>query len=365
MNSMDKKLFITISLLLSLCSCSNNVSTSSINDSSSNIDYSKFTRVIACSDYQAENGHNKSQENVWDIMAQMENDGIEYADAFFCCGDYDYNYTDSINGIKSLQETMSYYVEEENMIFVQGNHDNVLPGMDNIAKTGDNSPESNEYGVFVINEDDYMWYNNSEVRVKTLALQLQNYINSKLEENYTRPIFILSHLALNYSMRTFEDGDGVYAKYIFDILNEAGAKGLNIIFMYGHNHSNGWDDYLGGASVFLNKGDLILISDYSKKDFSEHKLNFTYMTAGYVGYYRDVNEGADTTLSMTVMDIYYDKVIFNRYSKDGKSDLKACGVRNEYKEESAYNPNETVYPSPQTSQISKIVESTPINIFKK
>ena len=46
-------------------------------------------------------------------MAQMENDGIEYADAFFCCGDYDYNYTDSINGIKSLQETMSYYVEEE------------------------------------------------------------------------------------------------------------------------------------------------------------------------------------------------------------------------------------------------------------
>ena len=60
--------------------------------------------------------------------------------------------------------------------------------------------------------------------------ELEEYLNDKIKESYTKPIFVLSHLALNYSMRTFFDGDGQYAKYIFDVLNEAGKNGLNIVY---------------------------------------------------------------------------------------------------------------------------------------
>lgn len=361
-----KKIILSF-LIVFLSSCTNSVSSSSVisSSSSSSIDYSKMTRVVACSDYQDDRGHLKSQENVLDILMSMEDNGVDEMDGFLCCGDYDYGYEDSINGISSLKDVMSYYVEEENMAFAQGNHDEILVGTNGLAKSGDNDPLSNEYGVFVINEDDYMWYNNNASTIKNTAYRLQNYLNEKIEEHYNKPIFILSHLALNYSMRTYYDGDGQYARFIFDVLNEAGNKGLNIIYLFGHNHSNGWDDYLGGSSVYLSKGDSILVAEYSKEEFNEYTLNFTYLNAGYVGYYRDVNEGADTTLTMTVFDIYYDKVIINRYSKNGLHLLKSMGVTNTYKNETQYEPNLKEYPSPQTNILEKNISDTKIDIISK
>ena len=362
---MRKTLFSLIVLFLT--SCSNNLSSSMVAplSSSSNVDYSKMVRVVACSDYQDDRGHIKSQENVLDILMSMEENGIDEMNGFLCCGDYDYGYEDSVNGIASLKDAISYYIEEENMVFAQGNHDEILSGTNGLAKSGDNDPISNEYGVFVINEDDYMWYNNNALTIKNTAYKLQSYLNEKIEEDYNKPIFILSHLALNYSMRTYYDGDGQYASFIFDVLNEASNLGLNIIYLFGHNHSNGWDDYLGGSSVYLTKGDSILIADNSKEEFSERILNFTYMNAGYVGYYRNVNEGADTTLTMTVFDIYYDKVIINRYSKDGLHLLKSQGVTNVYKNETQYEPNIKEYPSPQINILEKNIANNIISIIPK
>lgn len=291
-----KKIILSF-LIVFLSSCTNSVSSSSAFSLSlsSSIDYSKMTRVVACSDYQDDRGHLKSQENVLDILMSMEKNGIDEMDGFLCCGDYDYGYEDSVNGISSLKDAISYYIEED----------------------------------------------------------------------YNKPIFILSHLALNYSMRTYYDGDGQYARFIFDVLNDAGNKGLNIIYLFGHNHSNGWDDYLGGSSVYLSKGDSILVAEYSKEKFNEHTLNFTYLNAGYVGYYRDVNEGADTTLTMTVFDIYYDKVIINRYSKDGLHLLKSKGVTNTYKNETQYEPNLKEYPSPQINILEKNISDIKIDIISK
>lgn len=312
-----------------------------------------ISRVFACSDYQAERGHFSSEENLLEVLVKIEEDGKDYADAFFACGDYDYEYTDSKAGIETLKNAMSYYVDEENMYFVQGNHDELIPGSDGLNASGNNDPEDGKFGVFIINEDDYMWYNNDEDAIKNIANELEEYLNDKIKESYTKPIFVLSHLALNYSMRTFFDGDGQYAKYIFDVLNEAGKNGLNIVYLYGHNHSNGWDDYLGGASVYLPKGDNILIAENTKHSFLSYSLNFTYMNAGYIGYYRNVNEGADTALTMTVFDIYEDEIIINRYSEDGIHNLKSCGVRNIYKSEKLYDPNETIYTSPQSVKLEE------------
>ena len=81
---MKKVLLVLIVSLFSLCSCNSNVSSSSNSSSSSIIKTDEeFTRIIACSDYQAEQGHFSSGENLYEVMSKMEEDGVDYADAFF------------------------------------------------------------------------------------------------------------------------------------------------------------------------------------------------------------------------------------------------------------------------------------------
>lgn len=146
------------------------------------------------------------------------------------------------------------------------------------------------------------------------------------------------------------------------MLNAAGAKGLNIIFLYGHNHSNGWDDYLGGSAVYLKKGDKILIAQNDKRAYQEKTLNFTYMNAGYTGYYSNVN-GADAALTMSVFQITDHEVTITRYDKNGVHDLKSAGVTNAYKNEAVnggYAPDPTVYPSSQEVVLSEVTDTTPI-----
>ena len=161
-------------------------------------------------------------------------------------------------------------------------------------------------------------------------------------------------------MRTKNDGDGMYANYIFDVLNEAGSYGLNIIFLYGHDHSNGWDDYLGGSSVYLAKGDGINIAQASKTDFAEEILKFTYMNAGFTGYYENHN-GADDVLTMTAFTITNDTVQVERYDVKGKHSLKSSGVTNSYKNESGYAPNTTVYDSPQNIALDTVTPPVTVN----
>jgi hypothetical protein len=147
-------------------------------------------------------------------------------------------------------------------------------------------------------------------------------------------------------MRTANDGDGMYAKLLFDVINSAARKGLNIVFLYGHDHSNGWDDYLGGASVFLKKGDSILIAQNSKTEYKSETLAFTYMNAGFVSYYNDHN-GADSTLTMTVFRIKGNELSISRFSANGLHLLKSKGITNTYKNETGYLPDLTEYQSPQ------------------
>ena len=69
----------------------------------------EFSRVIASSDFQGERGHLNSEENLLEVMAMIEEDGIDSADAFFACGDYDYEFNDSRNGIELFKNAMEYY----------------------------------------------------------------------------------------------------------------------------------------------------------------------------------------------------------------------------------------------------------------
>lgn len=317
------------------------------------------TTVIAGSDFQNPNGNEAGAQTVTSILTKMQNADYTKADGFLFCGDYDYstvnNQTRTEAGITALKKAVTgtySTLADDRMVLVEGNHD--AAAASGLATSG--AHDAAEYGVFVINEDDYMWNNSDKSRIQQTANNLKSYLDAKVTAKYAKPIFVVSHLPLHYSMRTKNDGDGMYANYIFDVLNAAGANGLNIIFLYGHDHSNGWDDYLGGAAVYLAKGNQINIAQGSKTAFNVETLNFTYMNAGFTGYYENKN-GADDTLTMTVFSITDDAVTVERYDANGKHNLKSAGVTNSYKNESGYDPNTAVYASPQTVALGSVTPS--------
>lgn len=316
--------------------------------------------ILACSDFQAKDGNKAGQANVAAILDAMRADGVTEADDFFACGDYDYEYTDTRSGILMLSSAVKGFVKG-NKLFVQGNHDsaNSAAGKNGLAKSGANDPAHGKYGAFVINEEDYMWYNDDKSRIERTAQNLIDYLNEKLAEGYDKPIFLLSHLGLHYSMRTYNEGYAMHARYLFNAINEAGKKGLNIFFLFGHDHSNGWDDYLGGASIYLAKGNSILVPQGNYNAKKSETLAFTYLNAGYIGYYENVN-GQDDALTMTYITIRDNEVSLARYDKNGVHDLKSKGVKNTHKNERGYEPDETVYSSPQTVALGKVADRTPI-----
>ncbi len=314
--------------------------------------------IIAGSDLQ-----NTEQEetNVKSILAQLQAD-TQDADAFLSCGDYDAAFVDAAS-TKTKIENLTAWVTESGVVaedaqtvYIQGNHDSTEGIGDALANSGNNDPESGAYGVYVMNYCDT--YGTAATVETAEALRL--YMNEKLEQGYSKPIFVLSHVPLHYSMRVYNDNDPEAIDYVFSVLNEAGEKGLNIIFLFGHNHSS-WDHYLGGGAIYLKKGDQIFIGKRGDvTDYNVRTLNFTYMNAGYLGYYDAAGvSGVDTTLTMTKFEITGDDVTITRYSKYGEHNLKSQGVRNTAHNE-VYPPNKTTYASPQVVELSTVTDTTSI-----
>lgn len=318
--------------------------------------------VIAGSDLQNASGH---EAGIATVNAILNKIGVSDAYGFLFAGDYDYYYSDSANGKAALSNAITTrYGADVNAVWVQGNHDD-----DSLVEDGTLSAsgahDTEHYGVYVINEKDYMWYNDDEATIKATATALDEYLDAKVAEDYDKPIFVVSHLPLHYSMRTRYGGkDGMHANYIFDVLNEAGANGQEIIFLFGHNHSHGWDDYLGGAAIYLQKGDSINIAQNSTTEYKVETLEFTYMNAGYVGYYNtnDSASSVDSTLTLTLFEITDNKVSISRYDANGQHVLKAAGVKRTgahcYSSGSYTDPtvaNTTEYTSPQSIVTNNVV----------
>ena len=323
--------------------------------------------VLAGGDFQEGNSdgttlHVNSSENVRNILTQIYDAGYTHMDGMLFVGDYDgtdHNNADKVaNGINSLMSTVQERysnINDANSILVQGNHDNMDSRID---ATG--GYEMDGYAVYVLNEDDYVNGGGSDADIKKLAENMEQWLNERLLEGYDAPIFITAHVPLHYSPRTNAQGDGKYAKYLVDVLNEAGEEGLNIIFLHGHDHAYGCDNYLGGEAIYRAKGDSLLVAPLGGGTPVETTLNFTYMNAGYTGYYNesgyDINNRDDSKLTMTVFAITDNKVTVERYSADGKYNLSSAGRDGSYGNYSASGLglpyNTAVYGSPQTIKLN-------------
>lgn len=297
----------------------------------------KTIYVLAGGDFQQAGDHTGSAENVTNILKQISQK-YETMDGMLFVGDYDCETHESDDngqtaaGITALMGAVqkSYSnINDANSILVQGNHDIKEARID---ATGGHDFDG--YSVFVLNEDDYPDGGGTQTGVQALADELESWLHNKLGEGYDAPIFITSHLPLAFSPRTNVVGDGKYAKLLFDVINSHAEEGLNIIFMHGHNHAYGNDNYLGGEAIYLPKGSNINIAELgSTTKWTEETLNFTYMNPGYVGYYNEwdyvTTEGTDK-LTMTVFAITGSEVTVERYSANGLYSLKSEGRNGRY-----------------------------------
>ena len=281
------------------------------------------TVLFAGSDFQP-TGYDTS--GIRSLLGSLADQGYGLFDGFLMVGDYTPNNSveESSKGLEVLDNVVSERVNF-GKVYSQGNHDEA--GTVGMCASGNNDPLNGTYGVFVINEDDYDAYGNGGQKV---AANLTAYCNEKLASDWgNKPIFVMSHLPLHYNYRTIKDKAGTSAMYIVDALNAASDAGLNIIYLIAHNHSGGYDDYLGGAAIYIPKGDSISVTDPTnyKNAPIETELRFTYMNAGYIAAYVDMEQGADTALTVSTFRIQANgDVIITRYDKNGVHNLKSAGV---------------------------------------
>ena len=152
--------------------------------------------LLAGSDFQVY-GNQTSQ--IKKIFNNLKVHGLTHADGAFFVGDYtleqreeengDTSKEESAQGITILKNLFSSYVEGD-MIFTQGNHDHV--DTVGLSKDGNHDPASGKYGVFVINENQRMEYNDDSCYEDTLeaANALKTYLDDKAEKGWKKPIFV-------------------------------------------------------------------------------------------------------------------------------------------------------------------------------
>ena len=313
----------------------------------------KETILIAGSDFQTDG--NKTT-NVDKVINTLQANGFTKVDGAFFCGDYNLDKREtnkSQYGIQKLKDTFAP-LAGENMLFVQGNHDPATTT--GLSRAGDNDPSNRAYGAYIITLEQYAEWGEYREKTAEMVKDLRSYLEQKRRQGFKKPVFILCHIPLHWSNRTYKDGSGTQADLIFDALNEYGEKGLNIIYLYGHNHSEGYDDAMGGGAVYFKKGDSINVCqggdesikpEERKKHYKACTLHFTYMNAGFIGNYSTDEKLADTAVTMSVFRIQPDdSVIITRYDGIGVHNLKSAGVWNAAWTEAHYNtPNTLVYSS--------------------
>ncbi len=337
--------------------------------------------VFFASDYQAEEGFDAPADTLRAVLEAAKADG-KMIDRAVICGDYtndaklhDYQLSpdESIEEIRAIVKEECAGIAGDNsagtngetgagsdertgadtgdrILFVQGNHDRMT---EQITPSG--LLDCGDYLIYVLNtEEDFPWKQGKVsgclAKVRRSSAAMKECFDELISNGETRPVFIAGHVPLHFTARTSSrhtTGDNLYSSLVFDVVNEA-AKELDIVYLFGHDHSKGWDCYQGGSSVYKAKGDTILIPQFSENKvntdvYTEEELRFTYLNAGYVGYYmncgpeehavgeKDLYSAADETLTGTIFEVYGDRIVITRYDAGGVHVLGHKGQADPYK----------------------------------
>ena len=277
-----------------------------------------YSTIVTASDFQTDDA--AAYNRFATVLGNMKKDGMPTPHSVLVGGDYTKILFDiATPGVVLIKNRyLSVYPDANpnSVVCIQGNHDNPSPAF---AKTG--LYDMGTYSLYCINEDSFPWlqYLRNESTVKKTASDLEATLKTLKDKGDTRPVIVLTHVPLHHTTRA-GGGDNLYASYIFNVLNNA-AKEMDIIFLFGHNHSSAYDDYIGGAANFLKAGDTIRIPDPAKRSedtYKEEILNFTYTNCGYIGYSGNTDSSTSTSkLTATAIELCADRINFVRYGEDG------------------------------------------------
>ena len=278
-----------------------------------------YASILTGSDFQALG--TEAYERFGRLLAAMKNDGLETPDSMLVGGDYTKILFDyAVPGETQIREQLvAAYpgADPDRVVCIQGNHDNPASGF---TKTG--FYDMGVYSLYVINEDDFPWLQGFrpgvELLIKKLAADLEDKLAALIAAGDTRPVFVLTHLPLHHTGRALY-GDNRYASYIFNVLNAAG-KTLDIVFLFGHQHSDDYDDYIGGSVNFMAPGDTIRVprADGIGDKYTNETLNFTYANCGYVGYSNNTaGETSTNVLTLGVVRLCEKSIRIVKYTEDG------------------------------------------------
>ena len=209
--------------------------------------------IIAMSDYQNSSADKKTVPQT--IVNAMVNAGV-VPELALIAGDY----TDgSVGADGDDQSRANLKTELGNLTgiltsawsglpyyAIQGNHDYSGFLTDGTLKATD-AYEQDNYIIYLINEDDFPWWQGNygsgstsaqdKATVTATANALKTYLDSL---DGSKPVIIQTHVPMHWSERSTSANwyyDNIYANILFDVVNEA-AKKLDILFMFGHNHSS-------------------------------------------------------------------------------------------------------------------------------
>lgn len=257
-------------------------------------------------------------------------------------------------------------------MFLQGNHDSTaLVNNGTLTPTG--AKEYDDYIVYIINKDDFPWAqgvdndftssSKSKATVEKTASNLNNYLEGLIENDCTKPVIIATHVPLAWSARTSDWSagwlDNIYAGILFDVINEAAEK-LDVLYLFGHNHSGQYDQYLGGSVNYLHEGDVMKVPDGTEghQNYTSQVINFTYLNAGYMGY---TNKGLDPDISTaTIMTIDEETIKIEKYSPDG---LYAPATQ-EIQRQEPRTPNSLIVSETNDTEERKVGESDKLTFAK-
>ena len=279
-----------------------------------------YTNIVTFSDCQ--NAGPIAYRNFGRVLTVMRDDGLPEPDALLVGGDYSLILGDhAAAGIIQLREK---YLEAypdgnpDDILTAQGNHDLPIAAF---YPTG--MYDMGTYCFYLINEDDYPWLQGfrptGKAKVQKTAQNIKTALDTMIEKGDDRPVIFITHVPLHYTTRNLYR-DNSYSSYLFNVINDA-AKTLDIIFLFAHNHSGDYDDYIGGSVNFMAPGDTILIPLTDKhKDgaYTEETLNFTYTNCGYIGYSKNNTTDTSTSvLSMGAIRFFADRFEILKYTDEG------------------------------------------------
>lgn len=256
------------------------------------------------------------------VLGVMKNDGMPEPDSLLMGGDFTkvlYDY--ATPGMIQLREQYLHVypdADPDDLICIQGNHDNKVAGF---YPTG--MYDLGTYCLFLMNEDDFPWKQgdsrNAEAIVKATAQKLETAVDAMIGAGDLRPLIVLTHVPLHHTTRN-SYADNRFASYIFNVLNKA-AEQTDVIFLFGHNHSGNYDDYIGGSVNYLAPGDTIRIPkpDQAGADcYTEETLKFIYTNCGYIGNSANAESDSSTNaLTLGAIRLFADRIEILKYTIDG------------------------------------------------